>query len=98
MNTGNPFILGPKGQGHEAQKAVPMKVFALLWVLVSSSYKDRNQTSGVYAQLALRHFTKRLYYTTRDSKTASTRSKRAFYLAHSFGHISQRTPRHRYTG
>jgi len=43
MSPGNSFILGStqkvKGQGHKTQKTVPAWVFALLWVLASSSSK-----------------------------------------------------------
>jgi len=43
MSPGNPFILGHmvNGQGHEAQKAVPVWVFALLWLPASSSKVTR---------------------------------------------------------
>jgi len=36
MSPGNSFILGSKGQGHEAQKTLPVWVMAFLWLLANN--------------------------------------------------------------
>jgi len=50
MSPGNPFILGSKGQRSRSQdrKTLPAWVFALLWVLASSS------SSGIYGDIYFR--------------------------------------------